>query len=194
MSTWYGQAKTIRLKHNKTTMYIEVALTSDIINQCLALHYYNQPAGKKLKQRLLWIPTILIVIAVALIIDESRRPEPGSNFFMAFLYIGIAISYYFFIRFRMIKGGTRMLKQLGGNANFTIHIQGDQLVTTTPFDTVTLSWQDFTGALISPKNVLLYQANNTFTMLHQSFFEPGDFEKFKELVRANVSPVKEVAT
>ncbi len=173
-------------------MHIKIGLTENIINECLKLHYGDQPAGKKLKKRLIWIPAILICLGIYLLIDEYRQPEKGSNTIMAFLYIAFAISYYLFMRKRLMKAGKRLLKNLGAEKNFTVDITGHQIVTTTPTFSNTLTWNDFTGALISPENVLLYQSNNTFTMFNYSFFKTGDFEEFKNMVRQNVRPFQEV--
>jgi hypothetical protein len=173
-------------------MHININLTEDIINQCLELHYCIQPAGKKLKQRLIWIPLFLVLLGVYLIYDELRQPAPGQNILMGVLYIGFAISYYIFMRHRLVKAGQRLVKRLGPNANFQIDIAGDQLTTTTANGRLTNNWSHFTSGLISKGNVLLYQSNNTFTMFNHTFFEEGDFERFKNMVRTNVQPVREV--
>ena len=173
-------------------MHIKINLTEDIINQCLELHYGDQPVGKKMKQRLLWIPLILFAIAAYLIYDELQQPVPGQNFIMAILYIGFGISYYVFMRKRLMKAGKRLLKNLGPNASFTMDINGDEIITTTTNGTLTTNWSAFTGALISKGNVLLYQSNNTFTMLNHTFFNPGDFDVFKSLVREKVNPLVEI--
>lgn len=173
-------------------MHIKIALTEDIINQCLELHYGDQPAGKKTKQRLVWIPLILIIIGGYLIYDEMQQPVIGQNFIMAMLYISFAFAYYFIMRHRMMKAGKRLLKSLGPNARFSIDINGDQITTTTPTGTITNNWTAFTGALISKANVLLYQSNNTFIMFNHTFFAPGDFDRFKNDVRNNVHPLQEV--
>lgn len=173
-------------------MHIKIALTEDIINQCLALHYGDQPAGKKQQQRLLWIPLILLIISAYLVYDELQQPAIGQNFIMAILYVGFAISYYVFMKNRMVKAGKRLMKGLGSNANFTIDVEGDQLTTKTGSSTLTSNWTAFTGALISKGNVLLYQSNSTFTMFNHTFFAPGEFEQFKELVREKVQPLVEV--
>jgi hypothetical protein len=173
-------------------MHIRVALTEDIINQCLSLHYHDQPAGRRLRQRLILIPLMLIGVAAYLIITELQRPQVGQNFYMAILYICFAFIYYFFMKNRMMRAGKKLLKTLGDNATFDMEVDEEKLTTTTRSNTFTHDWSGFTGGLIGSENVLLYQANNSFSMFHHSFFKAGDFEKFKELVRQNVQPVMEV--
>ncbi len=173
-------------------MHIKVALTEDIVNQCLEMHYGIQPAGKKIKKRLIWIPLFLVAIGAYLIFDEMKQPVPGQNLYMGFLYIGFAIAYYFFMRNRLVKAGKRLLKHLGPNAVFTVDVEGNELKTTTTTGTNINTWNAFTGALIGKGNVLLYQSNNTFTMFHHSFFNNDDFNVFKTKVREQVHPVIEV--
>lgn len=151
-------------------MLIKVALTKDVINQCLALHYNNQPAGKKLRQRLLWIPLILIALAIFLLVDEWRQPVKGSNTYMALSYLGFAIAYYLYVKNRIMKAGKRMLHSLGPNANFSIETFDTELTTCTATEKFSITWQSFTGALIGTQNILLYQSNDTFTMLNRTFF------------------------
>lgn len=173
-------------------MRIHVRLTEDIINQSLALHYHDQPSGKKMKQRLLWIPFIMVAISVYLIYTELQQPQAGQNFYMALLYISFALVYYFFMKSRMMRAGKKLLKNLGENASFDMDADEATVTTITSSATITQPWTAFTGALISSNNVLLYQANHSFSMFHPSFFAAGDFEKFKELVRNHVQPVLEV--
>lgn len=173
-------------------MHIKINLTEDIINQCLELHYGDQAAGKKQKRRLLWIPLMLAIVSAYLIYDELQQPALGQNFIMAILYVGFGISYYVFMKNRMMKAGKRILKSLGPNAKFTININGDDITTKTASATITNGWTAFTGAVLSKGNVLLYQANNTFIMFNHTFFEPGDFDSFKNLVRNHVQPLMEV--
>ncbi len=167
-------------------MKIKIALTKDIINQCLLLHYIYHPAGKKSRQKLIWIPIVLLIIAAYLIFTELRQPVLGSNFFLAFLYIAFALGYYIFMRKRMLKGGTMVLKTLQENANFDMDVDEHHLTTFTLTSTLTTRWNELTGALITQHNILLYQADNSFTMFHQSFFGGNDFEVFKTLVRAKI--------
>ncbi|MCY7422330.1 MAG: hypothetical protein LH478_11375, partial [Chitinophagaceae bacterium] len=91
-------------------MIIHIKLTEAIINQCLALHYSQKPSGKGLVRKLYLIPAFLIALAAYIIIDELRQPVIGFNFLMALLYIGFAVSYYFFMKKRLIKSGRRMLR------------------------------------------------------------------------------------
>ena len=175
-------------------MHIQVALTKDIINQCLELHYDVQPAGKKSSKRLLLIPMLLVVLGGYLIYDEMRQPTPGQNLYMGVLYIGFAIAYYFFMRGRMLNAGGKIMKRMGANATFVVDASQDKVVTKTATQDLVNYWPDFTGALISKGNVLLYQQNETFTMFNHTFFKEGQFEQFKNLVREKVHPVKEVYT
>jgi len=173
-------------------MQIQVALTKDIINQCLELHYAVQPAGKKSTKRLLLIPMLLVVLGVYLVYDEMRQPVPGQNLYMGVLYIGFAVAYYFFMRGRMLHAGNKIMKRLGPNATFIVNVTRDKVVTKTTTQDLVNYWPDFSGALISKGNVLLYQQNDTFTMFNHTFFEEGQFDQFKALVKENVSPVQEV--
>ena len=172
-------------------MHIKVRLTEDIINQCLQLHYHDQPAGKKMKQRLIFIPLMLLGVSGYIAYLELQRPQVGQNFYMALLYASFAFIYYFFMRHRMLRAGGKLLKNLGPNASFEMEVNEIELTTTTQTSSFTQPWDAFTGGLISKDNVLLYQANNSFSMFNHSFFEAGDFEVFKDLVRDNVQPVFE---
>jgi len=172
-------------------MDIKINLTEGIINESLALHFNHQAIGKRQKQKLVWIPLILITIAVYIIYSESRLPVFTQNFYLAWLYIAFAISYYFFMRKRMVKGGGKILKALGTNASFEMDITEEKITTITNATTIINDWTVFTGALISEKIVLLYQVDNSFVMLHESFFHPGDFGLLKLWVREKVTPLTE---
>jgi uncharacterized membrane protein len=172
-------------------MHIKIALTEEIINECLDLHYNKQLSGKRMKQRLVLIPLILILIAGYLIYTELQQPTPGQNLYMAFLYIAFAFAYYFFMRKRMLKAGKQLLKGLGENATFDMEADEENVTTITNTSKLTNTWNVFTAALVSENNVLLYQANNSFTMFNYRFFEPGEFEIFKAWTREKVAPVTE---
>jgi hypothetical protein len=174
-------------------MQIKVNLTESIINQCLSVHYHDQPTGRRMKQRLILIPLVLVSISAYLIVTELQKSGGvGQNFYMALLYISFALIYYFFMRHRMMRAGGKLLKSLGENASFEMEVDEEKLVTTTRNSTFTSNWEDFTCALISKDNVLLYQANHSFSMFNYSFFLPGDFEIFKTWARNKVQPVLEV--
>ncbi len=172
-------------------MHINVRLTEDIINQCLALHYHEQPTGKRMKQRLVLIPLMLLGVSGYIAYTELQQPKVGQNFYMALLYASFAFIYYFFMKNRLLRAGGKLLKNLGENASFEMEVNERELVTTTKNSTFTQAWNEFTGGLISKDNVLLYQANNSFSMFNYSFFEAEDFVAFKELVRDNVQSVVE---
>jgi hypothetical protein len=172
-------------------MHIKIALTEEIINECLALHYGKQQAGKRLKQKLILIPLVLISISIYLIYTELKQPVPGQNFYLAFLYIAFAFAYYFFMRKRMVKAGKQLLKGMGENAAFDMEADEEQLTTITNSGTITHNWSSFTGALISKENVLLYQADNSFTMFNYRFFKEGEFELFKAWTKEKVTPITE---
>ena len=173
-------------------MNIQLALTEQIINDCLKLHYNEKYAKARLTQRLIMIPLALFALAAYLIYNELKRETPGQNLYMAFLYIGFAIAYYIFMRNRTIKGGKQLLKTLGSHSSFTIEATDEKLTTTTKAGSFDSTWESFTRALISKDNVLLYQADNTFSMFNRSFFSANDFEDFKTMVREKVAPVTEV--
>jgi len=173
-------------------MTIKVSLTKQIINDSLALHYNNQPSGRVLRKRLLYIPALLLVIALVIIVDELKQPMVGTNFYMGLSYIGLAAAYYVVFRNRLMKSGKKMLKMLGPDKDFTIKVEGTEIITTTQSETIMNTWDTFTGALLGRNVILLYQSNNTFTMLHQSFFNIGNFEFFKEEIRRHCHNVNEV--
>jgi len=173
-------------------MLIHLDLTEDIINDCLKLHYTEKHTAKKLAQKLILIPLALFVISGYLIYNELKSQEPGQNLYMAFLYIGFAVSYYFFMRYRTIKGGRQLLKTLGSNATFKIEVSDDKLVTTTKAGHFDTTWNSFIRALITNENILLYQANNSFSMFNYKFFKTGDFADFKLLVKEKVAQVTEL--
>ncbi|MDB5191419.1 MAG: hypothetical protein JWQ96_982 [Segetibacter sp.] len=170
-------------------MHIKVALTEDIINQSLALHYNNQPRARRKKRELFIIPGMLILLAGYLIYTEAQRPTPGHNYYMALLYITFALLYFYTMRKRLYNAGGKILKNLDEYANYTLEVTPDQITTTTASDTLLSYWSDFTGALISSDLVLLYQPNESFIMLHSSFFDSNDLENFKQLVEEKVQPV-----
>ncbi len=172
-------------------MHIKIRLTEDIINQCLALHYHQQPTGQRMKQRLVLIPLVLLAISGYIMYNELKQPAVGQNFYMALLYASFAFIYYFFMKNRLLRAGGKLLKTLGQNASFDMDVNENDLTTTTNNASFTQAWNEFTGGLIGKDNVLLYQANNSFSMFHHTFFEAGDFEGFKDLVRESVQPVIE---
>jgi hypothetical protein len=175
-------------------MDINVRLTEKIVNECLALHYKYNPAGRKSLQKLYWIPAILILISVYLVYDELQKHTLSQNFYLALLYFAFAIGYYLYRRKRMLKAGSMVIKSLGENASFTMKASEDGVITHTAENTLQSNWPDFNGALVSDDIVLLYQANGTFSMLHRSFFAPNDFDLFKTIVRTNVSPLIKAGT
>jgi hypothetical protein len=172
-------------------MIIHLSLNEAIINECLKLHYSGKEASGRLRQRLILIPVALIALSAYLIYNELQRETPGQNLYMAYLYIGFAIAYYFFMRYRTIKGGKQLLRSLGSNSTFEMDVTNEKLTTTTKAGSFDTTWDSFTGATISKENVLLYQSNNSFSMFNYRFFESGDFETFKQMVREKVKPVTE---
>jgi hypothetical protein len=174
-------------------MHIHVALTEEIIDKSLALHYHLQPAGIKLKRRLLYIPLIMFAISAYIIYTEVQQPQLGQNFYMALLYISFGVVYYYFMRHRLMRSGKKMLAGLGENARFEVQVNGDEVTTTTTTSTFTHKLDAFTGALMNKEIVLLYQANDSFSMFHESFFETGDFPRFKELVKTHVQRTADVS-
>lgn len=169
-------------------MHIHIKLTEAIINECLVLHYRQNPASKGLVRKLYLIPAFLLILAVYLIIDDLQQPAIGFNFLMAIMYTGFAISYYFFMKKRLLPRAKSMLRNLGQDAQYEVDATVDQLTTKTYRETFTNSWQSFTKALTGADNVLLYQLNDSFSMFNRSFFEPGDFEKFKIMVQDHITP------
>ena len=172
-------------------MLIQLALTKEVINECLKVHYAEKTNSRKLTQRLILIPIALAGLGVYLIYSELQRAEPGQNLYMGFLYIGFASSYYFFMRYRTIKGGAQLLRSLGSHSSFTMDVDAEKLVTTTTSGSFDTTWDAFSKAIISTDNVLLYQADNTFSMFNRSFFTGNDFEDFKKLVREKVAVILE---
>ena len=170
-------------------MRIKVSLTEHIINQSLALHYGHSVAGKKSKRKLTVIPVLLLLISIYLFYSELQQPVVGQNFYMAMLYTTFAICYYVVMRNRMVNGGKKLLSGLGENARFEMEVDEEGLTTYTASAVVPTLWTSLTGAMISNELVLLYQADNSFTMFHPTFFEQGDFETFKQLTQTKVEPV-----
>lgn len=168
-------------------MHIHIKLTEAIVNECLALHYRQNPVNKGIVRRLYLIPAFLLILGIYLIIDDLQQQAIGFNFLMAIMYIGFAISYYFFMKKRLMPGSKSILSSLGQDVEYDIEASSEHLVTKTYRETFTNNWQSFTRALVAENNVLLYQLNNSFTMFNRSFFEPGDFEKFKVMVKENIA-------
>lgn len=175
-------------------MHIQVRLTEQVINECLQLHYHDQPTGRRMRQRLYFIPLVMLGISAFILYNEFNSPALGQNFYMALLYISFAFIYYFFMRHRLMRAGGKLLRSMGENSSFDMDVNEEVLTTTTASSSFSQPWSSFTGGLISKDNVLLYQANNSFSMFDHSFFAEGDFEKFKQLVRDNVQPVIEKNT
>ncbi len=145
-------------------MHIKVNLDGATINQCLLLHYNHHPLGRKNQKKLLWIPIILLAISAYLIYTEMQKDHFSSNFYLALLYIVFALAYYFYMKKRMLTAGNTMQKALGNNANFEMDVTEDKITTVTSTTTVITDWTVFTGALVNDYLVLLYQANDTFSM------------------------------
>jgi hypothetical protein len=173
-------------------MIIHLSLNEEIINECLKLHYSGKEASSRLRQRLILIPIALLALSAYLIYNELQRETPGQNLYMAFLYIGFAITYYFYMRYRTIKGGKQLLRTLGSNSTFEMYVTDEKLTTTTKSGSFDTTWDSFSRATISTENVLLYQSDNSFSMFNYRFFEGADFEEFKQLVREKVTPLTEV--
>jgi hypothetical protein len=80
------------------------------------------------------------------------------------------------------------MRNLGQDAKYEVEATDENLTTKTYRETFTNSWQSFTRALIGADNILLYQLNDSYSMFNRSFFEPGDFEKFKIMVQQHITP------
>jgi hypothetical protein len=172
-------------------MLINLVLNKEIINECLKVHYAEKQNSRRLTQRLILIPVALVGLGIYLIYSELQRSIPGQNLYMGFLYIGFAASYYFFMRYRTIKGGGQLLKTLGSHSSFTMNVDAEKLVTTTTSGSFDTTWDAFTKAIVSTDNVLIYQADNTFSMFNRRFFTGNDFDDFKKLVREKVGIISE---
>lgn len=95
------------------------------------------------------------------------------------------------MRYRTIKGGGQLLRTLGSHSSFTMDVDAEKLVTTTTSGSFETIWNSFSKAIVSHDNVLLYQADNTFSMFNRGFFTGNDFEDFKKLVREKVAMISE---
>lgn len=171
-------------------MQIEIALTEDIVNQSLQLHYRYAPP--KQRYAVLLVPAILMMLAIYLVIKELALPHFGQNGWLGVLYILMSVGYYFWMSYRREHTGKKLIKGLGENAVFEMNANDDQLVTHLATATHQHQWPAFIKAVISKNLVLLYQQNQSFSMFHQSFFANDDFDRFKQLVRRHVHTVTEV--
>jgi hypothetical protein len=169
-------------------MDINVKLTKEIVNECFALHYKYNPAGRKALQKLTRSTVIFILIPIFLIYEEPH------HFFLPLLISVFAFGFYFFMRRLLLHPGNMVIKSLREKASFTMQVSEAEVITNTASKTVHSKWSRFTRALISVDIVLLYKPDRTFSMLHRSFFAPRDFEAFKTIVRNHVSPVIEAGT
>ncbi|TDH19806.1 YcxB family protein [Segetibacter sp. 3557_3] len=173
-------------------MHIKVNLEPKIINECLALHYRNHPLGRRQLKKLVWIPMVLLALAVYLIYPSFHLGQIEQNFYIGLLYLALSAGYYIYMRKRMLTSGKIVNAALGVNSSFDMEIDAENLKSITSTETLNTSWSDFTEALISNSVVLLYQQNGSFSMYHQSFFQPGDFETFKSWANEQVHPVYRV--
>jgi hypothetical protein len=169
-------------------MDINVKLTKEIVNECFALHYKYNPAGRKALQKLTRSTVIFILIPIFLIYEEPH------HFFLPLLISVFALGFYFLMRTLLLHPGNMVIKSLREKASFIMQASEDEVTTHTAGKTVHSKWSRFTGALISVDVVLLYKPDRTFSMLHRSFFAPHDFEAFKIIVRSHVSPIIEAGT
>ncbi len=170
-------------------MHIKVNLEPKIINECLALHYRNHPLGRRQLKKLVWIPLVLLALAVYLIYPSIQNRQVEQNLYIGLLYLALSAGYYIYMRKRMLTSGKIVSASLGANATFDMEVDTEYLRSNTASETLDTSWSDFTEALIGNSIVLLYQQNGSFSMYHQSFFQPGDFEIFKSWVNEKIHPV-----
>lgn len=171
-------------------LQIQIALTEDIVNESLVLHYRNAPF--KQKYAVLYVPVILLAVAIYLIVKEMTLPYFGHSGWLGIVYILMSIGYYFWMTYRREHTGKQLIKSLGENAVFEMDADDGQLVTHLSTATFQHQWPAFIKAIISKNLVLLYQQNQSFSMFHQSFFANNDFDRFKQLVRRHVHAVTEV--
>ena len=171
-------------------MHINIALTEDIVNQSLQVHYRFAPARQK--YAILLVPAILMILAVYLIVKELDKPVFGQSGWLGILYIAMSVGYYFWMSYRREHTGRQLIKGLGSNAIFEMDANDDELVTHLSDATFQHQWTAFIKAIISKDLVLLYQQNQSFSMFHHSFFSNDDFNGFKQLVRGHVHAVTEV--
>lgn len=171
-------------------MQIRIALTEEIVNQSLRLHYRYVPARQK--YAILLVPAVLMILAVYLIVKELAKPVFGQNGGLGILYIAISIGYYFWMRYRREHTGKQLIRGLGNNATFGMDANDDELITHLSDTSFQHQWPAFIKAIISKDLVLLYQQNQSFSMFHHSFFANEDFTGFKQLVSKHVHAVTEV--
>jgi hypothetical protein len=171
-------------------MRINIALTENIVNQSLRLHYRYAPPRQK--YAILLVPSILMLLALYLIVNELRQPIFGRNGWLGVLYIAMSIGYYFWMSYRREHTGKQLIRGLGNNAIFEMDADDSELTTHLTDSTFKHEWPAFIKAIVSKDLVLLYQQNQSFSMFHYSFFSNDDFSRFKQLVRKHVQTVTEV--
>lgn len=171
-------------------MQIHIALTEDIVNQSLRLHYRYAPPRQKYAIAL--VPAILMLLALYLIVQELQKPVFGRNGWLGMLYIAMSAGYYFWMGYRREHTGKQLVKGLGSHATFVMDVNDYELVTQLSDSTFQHQWPAFIKAIISKELVLLYQQNQSFSMFHYSFFNSEDFTGFRQLVRRHVHAVTEV--
>ncbi len=171
-------------------MQINIALTEDIVNQSLRLHYRYAPPRQR--YAVLMVPAILMIVAIYLIIKELQKPVFGQSGWLGILYIAMSVGYYFWMNYRREHTGKQLIKGLGNNTVFEMEANEDELITHLSDATFQHQWPAFIKAIISKDLVLLYQQNQSFSMFHYSFFANEDFAAFKQLVRMHVHAVTEV--
>jgi hypothetical protein len=170
-------------------MLIEVALTKEIVNESLPVHYRHLD----FKQR--FLPYIAPIFLCIYGVFYTVAAFTNDNFWVdiitpAFMFI-LALVYFLVIRHRQHNAGKQILKKIGDRTHHEIEVSEEELITRMIDATYNQKWTVYPKAVISKEVVLLYQQNKMFAIFHHSFFANDDFDKFKQLVRNRVHQVIE---
>lgn len=168
-------------------MEIEIAITKEIINESLPLHYRHAP----FQQRYLpfFYPALLFVMGTFQ--SLTSKEEGFFRWFSMILFVIIGTVSALWINYRRNNNGKRMLKLYGDNTHYKVLANEDGMVFHLSYTTSENKWPAYPRAVIGKEMVLVYQQNSAYIIFHHTFFANDDFGEFKQLVRNHIHVVTE---
>ncbi len=168
-------------------MEIEFAITKEIINESLPLHYRHTT----FKQRFMPYMYLVILLVIGLIQAFTSKEEGLARWLQLIFLVIIGSAYAFWYNYQRNNAGKKMLRFYGENTHYKVDANDDGLTFYLSYSTSQSKWPAFPKAVIGKDIVLLYQQNLAMIIFHHTFFSNDDFSCFKTLVRNHMHEVKE---
>ena len=168
-------------------MEIEIAITKEIINESLPLHYRHTT----FKQRFLPFVYLVILLVIGLVQSITSNEQGLARWLQLIFLVVIGSLYTGWYIYRRNNAGKKMLKFYGENTHYKVDVNEDVLTFHLSYTTSQNKWPAYPRAVIGKSMVLLYQQNMAMIIFHHTFFANNDFDIFKNLVRRHMHEVKE---